>query len=55
MKPLYDSLKSDIEVDCRDILSEQKEELIQNIKSLDEKGSELLLVLIKLYEIDKEK
>ena len=47
---LFQSLKSD--VDLHDLLPEQKEELLANIKLLDEKGSELFFVLIKLFDIE---
>lgn len=49
--PLFQSLKSDV-VDSIDLTTDQKEELITNIKGLDEKGSELFFVLIKLYEME---
>jgi hypothetical protein len=48
--PLFQSLKGD--ADTQDLTMEQKQELIENIKQLDEKGSELFFVLIKLYEMD---
>jgi hypothetical protein len=48
--PLFQSLKGDAEL--QDLTLEQKEELIDNIKVLDEKGSELFFVLIKLFEME---
>ena len=36
ISPLYDSLKKDI--DSRDLSLEHRDELVQNIKLLDEKG-----------------
>ena len=50
MISLFESLKNDVE--NKDLLPEQKEELIKNIKTLDEKGSEIFFILIKLFELD---
>ena len=50
MISLFESLKNDAE--NKDLQPDQKEELIHNIKSLDEKGYELFFVLVKLYEMD---
>jgi hypothetical protein len=50
ISPLYDSLKKDI--DSRDLSLEHRDELVQNIKLLDEKGSELMFIIIKLFEME---
>ena len=50
LHPLYDSLKNDTKP--IDLTQEQKEDLIFNIRKMDEKGCELFFVLLKLFEID---
>lgn len=50
LNPLYYSLKNDTKP--LDLTPEQKEDLLFNIKKMDEKGCELFFILLKLHEID---
>lgn len=51
--PLYSSLYSDAK--SRDLTSEQKTTLVNNISKLDEVGMELVYIIIRIYSIENEK
>ena len=50
--PLYQNLKSSSSSVVDDLTSEQKEEFVSRIKSLDDIGHEFVYVLIRMYERD---
>lgn len=50
--PLYDNLVKDAKDE--DLDSKEKKALVKNINKIDENGSELLYVLIKVYHINNE-
>lgn len=51
--PLYDTMISNI-ID-KDLTLKQKKELLQNIEKINDKGFELLYMLIKVYSIKEQK
>lgn len=53
ISPLYFNLKKDLK--AADLSSEERDEFITKIKLLDEKGIELVYVIIRLYEIETTK
>lgn len=50
IEPLYQQLKK--EALTIDLSPEQKDDLVKNIKLLDESGNEIIYILIRLYEVD---
>ncbi len=51
--PLYENIRNDIK-DVKELSKQEKDKLLQNIKTLDEHGHELIYVLIKVHFIKEE-
>lgn len=48
--PLYDNLCLDIS--SQDLTTKQKNEFMSNIKNIDDKGSELVYALIRIFQME---
>ena len=49
MARIYDTFSKD--VSTTELTSTKKDELIRNLKKIDEKGNEIIFILIKLHEM----